>query len=915
MEGQQLNRKVQLRIASLLRNGKPNDAISYIEHIKSKYINTPDIKFLEFLHKKSLELANKDIISSDAPQFSTTELKYKLSHNLANDFKSLIDQEANHHYQQSEELLDETIVARLLQASSVAEQEKILPYKGKIYLPTDRYSEAEQLVAIRKTAAFLSSFNATVTGSRLRLLRKLIVDNGFSECLIVANGPSLRNTNVAMLQNMFVIGLNSIFLHPYITPHLIVCEDHLVGEDRSQELNNHVQSIKAIPGYLTYCVNPDDFTIVLNHRPRISFPIDIDFSADIDKITYTGGTVTYTALQLAVGLGFQQISLVGVDASYKVENVKEDQSYSTGILESLGDDPNHFNSGYFGKGYRWHDPNPLRMMQAYSVASRYANKSKISITNLTRGGMLDVFKREDFLSKVFECYSKTCIIDWIDINSQAATGEVKKALFKDWPKDKLLHIYSPKPAQIVVYKSSNGDVFLPDNASVLPAWKAIIESNPTNFYWRPTHNRPILNLFAALILLVEKKPYAVHLMDYWTVKVPQSDLRLAYENALENLIKNSAHFFVISQRMKNRLAAKLGLQSHQVTVSHNYSPSTFMPPTAPCDMQQNKRTVFYSGNLDPDQSIDPLLDICGAIYSLNQKSSIQYTFIVRTSEFHIKTNSQRLLDFDFVLLESQSDSYDEYIQQIAKADLCILCYGFGSESRNYLLDSMANKLPDLVTARAKFFAYGDEEIGTLNYLKTIGYPFLESKRDHPSIAKYIEILCSMDYNTYANECQAALSSIKDEFSEMAQCHVFQKQLATCSLPDTSHLNILKAYTSLVDNFQQILKLSKTSLPKGVQEEFQLMFYLSSRQDLADLVYNSVREHGISWSVNSVKTVLEKAMKSSSLDNNLIVQSLAWMIVTQRHSRFADLWDKLFHLIVQDSSAATAPKPGLDESLC
>ncbi len=896
------HKRIALQIVNLLRNRQAADAIRLIEAGKEnrdKIFNHP---FIGFLYSRSLEqlsITSQGKNSALSSPFSTAELKDKLSHNLATNFKEVVKRDIKYSYKQSEDIDGEPVIKSLLNAKTVAEQEKILPYKGKIFLPTSKYSEFEQLNGIKKTAAFLSNTNMTTTHARLELLRELIEKSSFSECLVIANGPSLKRTNIAMYDNAFIIGLNSIFLHPYITPHVLICEDHLVGEDRSQELNSHDRSIKVIPGYLTYCINPDDLTIVLNHRPRISFPVDIDFSRKVERITYTGGTVTYTALQLAVGLGFKNIYLVGVDATYKVENVKEQNDYATGILESLGDDPNHFNSSYFGKGYRWHDPNPLRMMQAYSVAERYARYHGIDIINITRGGMLEVFRREDYQTRIYNHYPKVCIIDWIDINSNAATGEVKKALFKEWPCDKLLHVYSPKPTDVAAYRSSLGDVLISDYSSILPAWKSIIENNPNGFYWRPTHNRPILNLFAALLFLIEKKPYALHLMDYWTTKVHDKKVQDIYEEALEFSIKNSAHLFVISQRMKSRVCKRYSIEATRVTVAHNYSPALLDFSLLPQERDNSKRIIFYSGNLDPDQSIDPIIDICKAIDILNNRGAVQFRFIIRTSQSNIRTSGHLFNGYGFVDLQAQSDTFEEYIQQMAQSDLCIICYGFGYGSRAYLLDSMANKLPDLITAKAKFFAYGDPEIGTLNYLINAGYPYVETKRDPSSIAEHINNITSMNYSEYSNICSESLSVIKNEFSEMAQCHVFQKQLSACVLEGMDIEDFTCDYKSLVSAYQEALSHSGVDLPKGIDQELELMFFLSKRPKLADSVYQLVREHGISWSVNPTKSALEKNVSSIQSDEELVVKSLAWMIASQRHSRFAGLWTKLFTTIVQN----------------
>jgi len=896
-----LDKQVGLHIAGLIRKGELAKAISIIQEGRQQGNKAFDHVFFDYLLRKDAVKSSTEPNSISTHHFSTASLKRRLVHSLSDDFQKLINHDANYQYLSSKELANDATVSKILKADSLTDLEKALPYKGKIYLPTDKYTEEEQITAIKATAAFLSKTNADRTLSRLNALRELIQANNFTECLIVANGPSLQSTNVSMYKNAFIIGLNSIFLHPYITPHLVVCEDHLVGEDRANELNEHNSSIKAIPGYLTYCVNPDNLTIVLNHRPRISFPVDIDFSADINSVSYTGGTVTYTALQLAAGLGFKRISLVGVDASYKVENVKEQNDYSTGILESLGDDPNHFNSTYFGKGYRWHVPNPLRMMQAYSVAERFASFNGIDIVNLTRGGMLNVFRREDYLDKVYPNFPNACIIDWIDINSSAATGEVKRVLFKDWPKDKLLHLYSPKPNQVQPFRSSAGDVYVPEHESLLPAWKAVIESEPSVFYWRPTHNRPLLNLFSTLLFALESKPYAIHLMDYWTIKIKNQDLRRLYEEALEESIHRSSQFFVISQRMKARLTDKYDLDSNKVTVAHNYIPAAQSFHASKTTRQQNKLTILYSGNLDPEQSIDPLIDICRAIQLLNSDQAESYRLTISTSDYHRETDGHHFKMFDFVDLQPQVNEHDTYIRTLAEADLCILAYGYSVESQQYLLDSMANKLPDLISARAKFLGYGDPEIGTLNYLHFCNYPYVESSRDPKKLAKMIQQLATMSLDEYNESCALSLAQIRDEFSEMAQCHVFQYHLADYTVNPTDKLCESNHYSKLVSLYSQIFSAANEKVPKGIYDELSLMKFLLNHRDLLAPVNTLVRSHGLSWSVNKTKTHIEKSINNISNEKELLIQSLAWMIVSQRHSCFSGLWSKLFNLIVTPST--------------
>ena len=76
-----------------------------------------------------------------------------------------------------------------------------------------------------------------------------------------------------------------------------------------------------------------------------------------------------------------------------------------------------------------------------------------------------------------------------------------------------------------------------------------------------------------------------------------------------------------------------------------------------------------------------------------------------------------------------------------------------------------------------------------------------------------------------------------------------------------------------------------------------MKHLMNNAHLIDPVYRFVREHGLSWSVNSTKDVLEKNLNKLPEDPELTTKAYAWMIVSQRHSRFAELWSKLSNQLV------------------
>jgi hypothetical protein len=245
----------------------------------------------------------------------------------------------------------------------------------------------------------------------------------------------------------------------------------------------------------------------------------------------------------------------------------------------------------------------------------------------------------------------------------------------------------------------------------------------------------------------------------------------------------------------------------------------------------------------------------------------------------------------FVKLEEQSGDFNAYLADSMSADLCLVCYGFGADSRRYLLDSMANKLPDLLTVKAKFLGYGDPEIGTLAYLSACRFPFLDFTRDVNILANKIEELASMTREDFIEACGESIGTMSNEFSEMAQCHVFQRQLASAADTDVA------PSTKLVEKFTQILKLSQQKISDPTQRELNLMGALVGHRELINNVYTLVREHGIDWSVNSSRSELEKNIKSMPTDSNLQAKVIAWMIVSQQHERFAALWLKFYEVIL------------------
>lgn len=206
-------------------------------------------------------------------------------------------------------------------------------------------------------------------------------------CVIIGNGPSLNKTDVSRIQNEYTFGLNRIYLAfedwGFETSFLLSVND-LVVEQCAEDLMQ-----LSMPRFFSWgarkWLTPQEnlhFLYTTYTGPK--------FSQDISGRVWEGATVTYSALQLAYHMGFSTVILIGVDHSFTSKG-KANQT-----VVSQGDDPNHFNPKYFGKGFRWQLPDLDTSEVAYTMAKYAFEQDGRQVLDATIGGKLQVFPKVDF---------------------------------------------------------------------------------------------------------------------------------------------------------------------------------------------------------------------------------------------------------------------------------------------------------------------------------------------------------------------------------------------------------------------------------------------------------------------------------------------------------------------------------------
>lgn len=209
-------------------------------------------------------------------------------------------------------------------------------------------------------------------------------------CFIIGNGPSLRNTDVSKLKNEYTFGMNRIYLAfeewGFQTTFLASVNDLVIEQcvDDFLDLN--------MPRFFSWRSRkffPKDLT---ENLPTFLYTTydGIKFADDARYRIWEGATVTNICLQLAYHMGFETAILIGVDHNF---TSKGDANKT---VVSDGDDPNHFDPRYFGKGFRWQLPDLDTSEIGYALARVNYEKNGCQILDATIDGKLTIFNKVDY---------------------------------------------------------------------------------------------------------------------------------------------------------------------------------------------------------------------------------------------------------------------------------------------------------------------------------------------------------------------------------------------------------------------------------------------------------------------------------------------------------------------------------------
>ena len=236
----------------------------------------------------------------------------------------------------------------------------------------------------------LHHFEITRWGKNLQSLKGKYAGK---RCFIIGNGPSLRAEDLDRLQDEYTFAFNRIY---YIfdqtqwRPTFYCTQDSKIAKASCKEMKEKIR----IP-YFFAPINLkwyEDVDLESDYffSPKQAGGKIPDFCENIPHQIGVGNTVAYTAMQLAVYMGFTEIYLLGIDHSFAVYQDKD------GNIIKDAEAKDYFCDQYNQDKDQLFIPKLDISTLSYLAARDYASGHAVTIYNATRGGKLEVFPRVDF---------------------------------------------------------------------------------------------------------------------------------------------------------------------------------------------------------------------------------------------------------------------------------------------------------------------------------------------------------------------------------------------------------------------------------------------------------------------------------------------------------------------------------------
>ena len=271
-------------------------------------------------------------------------------------------------------------------------------------------------------------------------------------------------------------------------------------------------------------------------------------------------------------------------------------------------------------------------------------------------------------------------------------------------------------------------------------------------------------------------PYVIHFMDNHVDLTPKLALEAAtfpiFKRNLAKLVKKSAVLFTISESMGESYQKRWDkpFEVYHGLIESNKWP---LPNVRPVDNDSFK--VVFTGSIEQGQLLG-LKDIAVALDKLIDKG-INIKLILYLTPVYAQSIKFSLGSFRCVEIKSHPD-FSSLRNELLKADLLVLAFGFDEQTINYYRYSFATKIVPYMLSGRPILVYGPDEIEPVKYAIKGGWAsivrehdvellfntikkLISDKNERESLAKraWIAGIAEHDLHSNANRFKSSLSNI------------------------------------------------------------------------------------------------------------------------------------------------------------
>jgi|GEM_PF-1186701 len=570
--------------------------------------------------------------------------------------------------------------------------------------------------------------------------------------VVIGNGPSLKGFDFKSLDKVHTIGMNAAYRYwdkiDWYPTHYI-CMDDKVTQTHYASIKRLIDEGRIKRFFLTRFML--DYYPELKHDARIIFLEQVNskyekhaeqyclnsieskyfFSEFPMKITTGGASVRF-----ACYLGYRRVTMLGIDLEYKELDgvLQKEEGIGLKVVKEIKKNPNYFFDDYQSVGDAFNIPNPVasgdlhfnvfkiladdKRKRMWPVSIFNSNKfSKIYQNNTFPYVPLDSFIQAADKEKCFNLDNvdnlRVLVLDPTHIGHQSATGQIKELFFSDFKNDNVAQItVSFDDLKISVSTGldliRNGEFEAVSNVD--EAIDFIKDFSPDVIYFRPINSKKIFEL-----ALFSKKQLGIrlvtHFMDDWVLRYKKQNLNDFYdwEFIIQDTINVSDEVVAISNKMAKAYQLRYGKKWSVLANGIEVNKSTLKQVNK--SNSTDKFIIRYMGGAADDMNFQSLVDFAWSIEShpaLKEKVEFQ----IYTMPWYIHKLKDKLGKFKSCTVSHLVDT-EEYFNVLTTSDALLIAYNFDLETERYVALSMANKLPECISAGTNLIAFGPSTIATI----------------------------------------------------------------------------------------------------------------------------------------------------------------------------------------------------------